>query len=352
MAWLASLLTAGSAALGRVLSVNLLPTALLATVLWLAARADAFSPGTHDLRLSDLFGSFKTDTGGVLLFVVLVFALAVLLQPFEIKAVRLLEGYWTGNRVGDALSRTATGRHARRLARARRDWDAANRVFRNDLLDPATMVELSVPEQAARHREWADRQRRARWARRVRPLYPDSGDLLPTLLGNVLRASERRSGDRYHLPTVDAFPRLYQHMSDRMSAAYAAATDALDAAAMMALSAAATALVCVVAFYDDPSLYWAPFVFALVAVLAYRGAIAAAAQQGVLLDAAFDLHRFDLVKALHLDLPANAEQERVLGQRLRRFWRSQTVEAAQAAWADTRYWHFDEKQRPGGRRQG
>jgi hypothetical protein len=41
------------------------------------------------------------------------------------------------------------------------------------------------------------------------------------------------------------------------------------------------------------------------ALLSYRAALAAAAAYCQALEAAFDLHRFDLLTALHLPLPAN-----------------------------------------------
>ena len=46
--------------------------------------------------------------------------------------------------------------------------------------------------------------------------------------------------------------------------------------------------------------------------VAYRSAAAAAAGYSVLINAAVDLHRFDLLRALHLGLPANLDAERQL----------------------------------------
>jgi hypothetical protein len=64
------------------------------------------------------------------------------------------------------------------------------------------------------------------------------------------------------------------------------------------------------------------------------------------LDTAFDLHRFDLVKALHLDLPADTSAEEELATKLTRFWQSTNAKIARSAWRGTRYWHYDEKIRP------
>ena len=83
-------------------------------------------------------------------------------------------------------------------------------------------------------------------------------EVLPTMLGNVLRTAERRAGERYYLPTVETLARVYQHLSERLGVAYDASVDTLDAAAMMTISTAAAAVVSAAAFYDDPGLRWVP----------------------------------------------------------------------------------------------
>jgi hypothetical protein len=59
--------------------------------------------------------------------------------------------------------------------------------------------------------------------------------------------------------------------------------------------------------------------------IAYRGAVLAAAAYGESVDAAFDLHRFDLTAALHLPLPADDTAERVANTALTEFWRQGLV---------------------------
>jgi len=345
MPWLGPLLIAGSAAIGRLIAVNIAPTAILAITVWLTIRANAFS--SHDLTMKQVFTSFPLDASGILLFVVLVFGLAILLQPFEIRAVRILEGYWSGNRDGAAFARVASARHRSRIRKVIRGLDADDVLVREQLISAEALDGLAVEEQAQRHRDWAEAQSRAEWAKRWRPAYPPSEvEALPTLLGNVLRAAERRAGERYHLPTVEALPRLTQYLSERMAASYNAAVDALDAAAMMALSSGAAAIVSGFAFWNDPALRWLPICLALASFLCYRGAIVAAAQHGLFMDTAFDLHRFDMLKALHLDLPRTAEEEMILAGRLEEFWKCVDAEDAREAWAGTRYWHYDEKIRP------
>jgi hypothetical protein len=64
-----------------------------------------------------------------------------------------------------------------------------------------------------------------------------------------------------------------------------------------------------------------PLAALMLAVLSYRAAVAAAIAYGVTLEAAFDLHRFDLLEALHLPLPPDRKTERILNEGLSDFLR-------------------------------
>ena len=238
-------MVATSAALGRLVAVNLLPTAVLAVVVGLTVRANAFPPRTRGLHWAALVAGFKVDSGGLLLFIVVLFALAALLQPFEIAAVRLLEGYWSGGRIGVHAANLAAAPHRRRLRRAERNIDDQQSMLdrkRQEEKDHSRRGLLPVDQQVSQRREEARVRRRAAWGRKVRPKYPpDLGEVMPTMLGNVLRTAERRAGERYYLPTVATLPRLHAQLSDQMMVTYNAATDTLDAAATMSIAAGAAA---------------------------------------------------------------------------------------------------------------
>jgi hypothetical protein len=53
--------------------------------------------------------------------------------------------------------------------------------------------------------------------------------------------------------------------------------------------------------------------------LAYRGAITTARKHARLLATAFDLHRFDMLDALHYELPLTPQDELELNSRLSKF---------------------------------
>jgi hypothetical protein len=351
MPWLGTILIAGAAALGRLVSVQLLPTSTIAIVVWLTLRAHAFNGETAGLQWHTLIADFRVDTGGVLLFVLVVFASAVVLQPFEVATVRLLEGYWRSNRVGGGVANALSMWHRWRFRWARRTVAKANAtklaLMRQSRSDAEKLG--PVPLQVKRRNDKRKSESRARRARELQKRYPPTEEqVLPTVLGNILRVAERHAGERYYLSTVETLPRLYQHLSPRLGSAYDAAVDTLDAAARMAVSTAMAALFTMVAFYDDSDLWWIPGVLASSSFLSYRGAVSAAMQYGLFMDIAYDLHRFDLIKALHLDLPTNTEEEEEIGEQLRIFFAEVDAKAARIFWRGkrTRYWHYEEHARP------
>ncbi len=183
---------------------------------------------------------------GSLLLITLV---AYLLQAFTRLLVHAYEGYtWPF-----PLRRWAAGRVARRWQALKRERTAAAR--QNDM---------------------------ARYAHRQDQLhheYPDRAELLlPTHLGNVLRAAEGYGGRAYGDVVLYLSGCRIPHRA-----------------------------------------WWAAGVLALDGLLcfaAYRGAVAQARGYGQQIRTAIDLYRFELLKALHLPLPAAPQEERALWSRL------------------------------------
>jgi hypothetical protein len=290
----------GSKALGaRATLANLLPAALLTLLLVILIGSGA--PGDPSLgRVIDTFGGLEGARLAVLGLVVL--AVAVILQPFQIAVVQLLEGYWSASplRGGSAI-----------VKKARKLGIEIQRRRHRAL---SILQVVSTPRFTTSDRDWAEDEA---------AFYPDYVDLLPTRLGNVLRAAEIRAGGRYGLDAVDAFPRLYPQMSDRLARAWEDLTDQLDTAAHMCVTflLATFISVCFLAPYGwDGFWLLIPAGAAVLTWISYRAAIAAAKQQGVVLMAAFDLHRFDLLASLHYPLPKDARAEFEFNQRLAEFF--------------------------------
>ncbi|MGP4102277.1 hypothetical protein, partial [Nonomuraea sp. KM90] len=153
--------------------------------------------------------------------------------------------------------------------------------------------------------------------------YPRSASrTLPTRLGNTLRAAEEH-GDRYGLDAVSAWPRLYTVLPETFHASYAQAAASLEAAVTVSFLGGLFALVggvlgvLLLSGAGAAACVWGG---GLVAVLGYRTAVRAARPYGQLVRAAFDVHRFLLLEAVQLRLPAGPGREREQWEQLGKVW--------------------------------
>ncbi|MFD7838853.1 hypothetical protein [Streptomyces sp. NPDC059761] len=282
-------------AASRFALVGYLPTyaALSYLGLLLAARAPG---GAIEVSraLTRLHGLSGVALVGLALGALLV---AVLLHPLQGPLVRLLEGYWP------------------RLARPAA-WCAVKiQTWARDRLARSAVVPTS-------HLTDAERQRilEAAW-HLARTFPPPQVPLLPTALGNTLRAGEATAGAAYGADAVVWWPRLYPLLGDGLRAVVDDRRDQLDLACRLSVTAGATGLLSVPLVLGGNGWWQAsPAVFLLVAWVAYRAAVAAARGYAETLSAAFDLHRFDLLAALHLPLPPDSDAEGVLNGLVTRFW--------------------------------
>lgn len=239
-------------------------------------------------------------SGGILLALAILIA-TVALRPFQISMVQALEGYWKSRFWLSPIEAIATERHARRYS-----VNMARGLRFPQLEVPPTFQEI-----AAQARRESREDRRVCDAEEALGQYPDSVDLImPTLLGNILRRAETTSGERYGLETVLTFPRLYPYLSPRLQQESETQLNVLDTSATLTiifgtLSILASPFVCRL---DGWSLL--PIGLATMGMLSYRGARLAAGRHGVLLASAYDLHRFDMLLAMHRHLPANVNDER------------------------------------------
>jgi hypothetical protein len=155
-------------------------------------------------------------------------------------------------------------------------------------------------------------------AARRRDQFPAEPLLLPTGLGNILRAAETSSGERFGLSTVVVFPRLRNVLSSRLDSSLAQLLTQLDTSAALCISFSLSAAISIPLLAQG----WGslvPIAFLALSFLSYRGAKTAAAYHGRLLDVAFDLHRFDLLRTMHYSLPRNPREELDFNVRLSDF---------------------------------
>lgn len=280
----------------RILLTATLPSLVLVlgVGLQLAAGAPQHTPSRQ--RLVQTLTMLTATEWTLLIFAVLVTTLV--LQPLQSALVRAMEGY--------PLLRgplRVIGLPLRALWRFR--WNRLN------------------ARQQSRQPDEADFRKMAAAAAALRSLPQDRDRLMPTRLGNTLRAAEDRPAERYGLDVVAAWPLLTAMASERATAATDDARDQLDSACRFSVSFTLLAGVSAVLL---PGWWRAGVVAAaaVLAVLAYRAAVAAARTYGELVNAVVALHRFDLLSALHLELPADAESERrtfeAVSRHLRQGW--------------------------------
>jgi hypothetical protein len=224
--------------------------------------------------------------------IVLVGALLVILasglvvERLARPLIRVLEGYWP-RRLRNAL----TARVARRKARAEARWGELQARWEKGSATRAEVAELVTIEG------------------RLSRLPADERELMPTRLGNLLRAAESRPGEKYGLDAVQCWPRLWLVLPDATKDAVAAAGADLNTSATWWTW---SALVAVWTVFTPLAL----IVAALAAALSYAVLVGSAARYAQLVEAAFDVHRGLLYDAVGHTRPEDPGAEVAAGQQL------------------------------------
>lgn len=243
-------------------------------------------------RLMEAIADLKTSR--LVIVAALIAIVGALVTPLQLALIRFLEGYWGDGRFARWVSGVATRRQRRQMEALRAD----TQVQSDDPAAPFTIEQ---------------RTRVTRAAQLLSQRFPAETEILPTALGNALRAAERRAGDRYGLDAIVFWPRLYATMPKETRSVVNGARDELDLVAGLAVSFFASALVAAALTTQHGGVWRClPLALLALAAFAYRSAVTSAIQYGVMVGVAFDLHRFELLAALHVPLPADSEAERAL----------------------------------------
>jgi hypothetical protein len=204
-----------------------------------------------------------------------------LLAGAQVTALtRLLEGYWPWP--ADAT----LGRLGRRWQRRRRDRAAASPSLLNDLRGY-----LEFP--------------------------PEAGQLMPTRLGNALRAAEAYPGDesRWGLDAVFWWPRLYLVLPDSARAQLDDARASLDQLVVLTVASGAFGTAAFILSFlglDQSVGFCCAAGGLLLSWLSYRAAVRAATVYGDLVRSCYDLFRGDLLTRLGWQMPPTLPEERRL----------------------------------------
>jgi hypothetical protein len=284
--------------------VSFFPTTLL--VLFVLAIV-ASGPPFRDPDLANILSSVgKLKASQLVVVSVFVLAFSFIAYPFQLSLVRLLEGYW-----GASSARSSLGALGIELNRRRRERLYFDLYFA-DLPVPSHVTRVAGRILQGEDRAWREKAYRERQRQRADEQldsFPSEELLLPTRLGNALRAAEDLAGQRYGLDTLTMWPRLYAYLSERMEDVLADLRDQLDIAARLCAVLVAATLVSVALLAVHGWWLLVPVVTALLAWVAYRAAVRAAISYGEQLYVAFDLHRFDMLRGLHLPLPPTPAEE-------------------------------------------
>ena len=215
-----------------------------------------------------------------------------LLDRFSFPLLRWMEGYWPGPPLG-WLRTLLTRRQAKRQDRLLREWQP--------LHHKKEQGRLSMSE----------RHRLARLDRQAIAM-PPPDDLMPTAFGNVLRAAERRVANKYGLDPVVCWPRLWLLLPDDSRKVLGSTGRHLERAAQ----GVGWGVLFLAWGWISP---WAIPVALVWVAVAWRLSLQAAGDFAVLVEAAFDVHRWLLYDATGWPRPADSEQEKEAGKLLSEF---------------------------------
>jgi len=244
--------------------------------------------------------SLQTQALSLLSGLVVVAAISYLIYNFQYSITRLFEGYWPHIPILRTL-------RAWRVALYRRKWNHLEAQARSAAAAGLlTRTNEIVAEQLA--------------------FFPPPNHLdkmMPTRIGNILRAAEIYAYDRYGIDSVVIWPRLRPLLKAETVAALEDKKAALNFMLLISLLASAFTLIwCpVLALFTDR---WELFLLCAlgwpVAWISIENAVQCALAYGEQVKSVFDLYRHDLLRALNRSIPSSADAERKEWLRLTRFF--------------------------------
>lgn len=138
-------------------------------------------------------------------------------------------------------------------------------------------------------------------------------EVMPTRLGNILRACEVYPDDRYGAPGLLVWPRLYAQLPDAMIALIGDSRSALEFLLVLAALASGFAGGSGVYLLVIGGPVWLYLACVLgssaIAVLAYSASLAAARTYAEYVRTAYDLYRSKVIETMNLPRPANLAAE-------------------------------------------
>ncbi len=226
-------------------------------------------------------------------------ASAFIAQRFDTEILRALEGYWYPGLRRLLIPGTAFQQFRRRRL-----------ITRLKRINPKLLNNSATP--------W-ERAEFVRCDRLLHQFPEKDHDLLPTRLGNILRAAERRPYYRYGLDAIICWPRLWLLIPEAVKKDIQTAQAELNNAVRLFL-------------WSSLGLVWSIWSWWIIPIallsmlLAYNWALDAATVYAELLESIFDLHRQLLYQALGWKKTEDPTEERRVGKQLNDYlWRGTVV---------------------------
>ncbi len=226
-------------------------------------------------------------------------AFSLIFQPLQLYLIKFLEGYWGDRRLAVRLTQWRKSIHEKR---------------RKKLEEDQSCEDMAHVTPSARAQMW-----RAAW--RLRRSYPCKDRLLPTALGNVMRAAEDLPGTRYGLDAIALWPKLYPLLPKELTNILADQRNQLDLAGRLCWVFLLLVPVSTAFLWRYGWWLLIPGLNLFLGWVSYQAAIAAALAYGEGINTAFDLHRFKLLESLNLPFPIDRHSEKKANKDLCSFLR-------------------------------
>ncbi len=243
----------------------------------------------------------KLSLGSQLLLVlgglILVMVLSYLIYNFQYSITRLFEGYWPRMRLLDTLRNTRIELYKQRWKYLDTQKQSASASMRGNEIEAEQLTYYPPPSHLDK--------------------------MMPTRIGNILRASELYAYDHYGIDSVIIWTRLRPLLPDEVVAPLADSKTASNFMLLMSVfSVTFTLIWCpVLALFTSR---WELFLLCALgwplAWICHHSAVQSELAYSEQLKAVFDLHRYDLLKALNRPIPLDDKAERKEWERLAQFF--------------------------------
>jgi hypothetical protein len=313
--------------IGRYFSlVSMVPALFL--VLWsvILAASGAWQGKPDPGVIGSRVGSWSLASVAWLLLASL--ATAFFLHPLQFAMTQVLEGYWGYSRLARVLLQSRIRHHRRRLRRAT--------LVAEDLREWLSEQAAAITSSKAQFREGRQQGRTGSdvpdspdgdhlggllaaidAAEHASGRYPDDFDrVMPTRLGNALRAEEDRAGRQYGLDAILTAPHFALVAADKHVQYLRDTRQQMDTSVRLCVVSVLGALETMACLITDGWWLLAALAPYSLAYLAYRAAVAAADEYTTAVKTVIDLNRFTLYEILNVERPLDTGEERKMNNKL------------------------------------